>query len=80
MATEDENGKLTWKSGFKNDASNASGNFGVCESATTKCDAPYQKKKTTPNPKENLQLVPNLVKAWPYPSPLSQTSRPTELL
>jgi len=45
MATEDADGKLTWKDGFKEGDSNASGTFDVCASDGTGCDAPQPNKK-----------------------------------
>jgi len=46
MATEDADGKLTWKNGFKEGDSNASGTYDVCASDGTECDVPEPNKNT----------------------------------
>jgi len=45
MATEDADGKLTWKNGFKEGDSNASGTYDVCASDGTECDVPQPNRK-----------------------------------
>ncbi|KAF2819103.1 hypothetical protein CC86DRAFT_413177 [Ophiobolus disseminans] len=57
MATEDKDGKLTWKNGFKEGDSNASGNYDVCASGSTKCDAPKPNKK---DPKPDSEAPANV--------------------
>jgi hypothetical protein len=46
MATEDADGKFTWKDGHKDGDKNASRKYGVCTEGGTDCDAPQ------PNPKK----------------------------
>ncbi|KAI4670767.1 uncharacterized protein J4E88_009860 [Alternaria novae-zelandiae] len=46
MATDDADGKLTWKNSFKEGDSNASGTYDVCASDGTECDVPKPNKIT----------------------------------
>jgi hypothetical protein len=80
MATEDKDGNLTWKKGYKEGDSNASGNYDVCESESTECDAPKPNNKdpkpepevpASPKPSKGMSLSIAMVTSF---SPIGGTS------